>query len=84
MEPAEVFVSEALSLLEEADYVWSKYILAFKARDPDVQTTEEQPCRLKTVISYEEMRDHGLSKSAPENDKKLGLQWLRDRLGVVA
>lgn len=82
MEPSEVFSPEAIRLLEEADYVWSKYIVAFKARDPNVQTTEEQPCRLKSTISYEEMRDHGLVQSAPENEQELGLQWLRNKLGI--
>ena len=83
MEPSEIFVPEAIRLLEEADYVWSKYIVAFKARDPNAKTTEESPCRLKSTISYEEMRDHGLVQSAPENEQRLGLQWLRNKLNPV-
>ena len=83
MEPSEVFVLEALDLLEKADYAWSKYIMAFKARGPNVQKNEEQPCRLKSTISYEEMRDHGLVRSAPENEQELGLRWLRNKLSAV-
>ena len=34
-------------------------------------------------ISYEEIRDHGLIKSASESDQEIGLQWLHERLDGI-
>ncbi len=80
MEPTEIFLPEALNLLEEAGYDWSKYILAFKAN----KSNSENHCSLKSTISYEEMRDHGLVRSATESEQRLGLQWLHDTLNAGA
>jgi hypothetical protein len=84
MEPTEIFLPEALNLLEEAGYEWSKYIIAFKANKSIWAPTKESHCSLKSTISYEEMRDHGLVRSATENEQRLGLQWLHDTLNAVA
>lgn len=74
---------EAIQLLEEADWPWSCFDAAFiKAREPEKETIEQYRSRPPELISYEELRDHGLVKrpSTTERDLEMGLQWLRQRL----
>jgi hypothetical protein len=73
--------SEAIMLLEEADWPWSNIDRAFiKARDPGQETTEQYRSHQPDQINYEELRDHGLAGSASAAQREAGLQWLRGRL----
>jgi hypothetical protein len=81
METPANIATKAIQLLEKADWFWSNTEKAFiEARNPDEETTEEYRSRPLSRISYEEIRDHGLTKSASESDQEIGLQWLHKRL----
>jgi hypothetical protein len=75
--------SEAIRLLEEADWPWSDTHMAFiEARDPERETTEDYHSRSPDRISYAELRDQGLAGSAPTPEREAGLRWLRGRLSA--
>jgi hypothetical protein len=77
------FSIEAIHLLERANFSWSNGENAFvEVRDPDKETTAEYLSRPPSKISFEEMRDHGLLKSATVPEQELGLQWLRKKLHI--
>jgi hypothetical protein len=73
--------SEAIRLLEEADWPWHDFSMAFvKARNPEQETTEQHRSHPPDQISYVELRDHGLAGPASTARREAGLQWLRGRL----
>ncbi len=75
--------SEALRLLEEADWPWSDAHKAFvKARDPERETTEDYRSRSPDRISDEELRACGLAAPASLGGREAGLRWLRERLSA--
>jgi len=75
--------SEAIQLLEEADWPWSNIHNAFvESRDPERETTENYLSRSPAQISYEELREHRLAGPASMAEREAGLQWLRRRLSA--
>jgi hypothetical protein len=73
--------SEAILLLEEADWLWSDAHMAFvKARDPERETTEDYRSRSPDRIGYEELQDHGPAGPASTAEREAGLRWLRERI----
>lgn len=66
--------SEAIRLLEEADWPWSDAHKAFvQSWDPERQTTEDYRSRSPARISYEELQDRRLAGPASRAEQKSGL-----------
>jgi hypothetical protein len=81
--------SDAENLLNEYGYVWSAQLYACRrVRRVDRQSTEEYLAAAPVVVSYEELRDHGLvvpqydSSAIPPTptERRAAIQWLRSVL----
>ena len=75
--------SEAIRILEKANWPWSDATYAFvKSRDPERETTEDYRSRSPGRINYGELHDHHLLGPASTAELEDGLQWLRERLSI--
>jgi hypothetical protein len=81
--------SEAENLLKKFGYVWSDRLYAYRrARRVDRQSTQEYLAAPPILVTYEELRDHGLAvpqydpgaESPTPAQRRAAIQWLHNIL----
>lgn len=81
--------SEAAKLFARFGYVWSDWLYAYRrTRRVDLQSTQEDLAAPPVLVSYEELRDHGLlvpqydpgAVSPTPAQRRSAIQWLHNSL----
>ena len=81
--------SEAEKLFDKFGYVWSDWLYAYRrTRRVDRQSTQEYLAAPPVLVSYEELRDHGLvvpqydpgAVSPTPAQRRSAIQWLHNVL----
>ena len=81
--------SEAEKLLDKFGYIWSDWLYAYRrTRRVDRQSTQEYLAAPQVLVSYEELRDHGLvvpkydpgAVSPTLAQRRTAIQWLQNVL----
>jgi hypothetical protein len=72
--------SAAVQTLQTSGYVWSDLYVGFESARRRGESLADYRKRYPSVITLEELFDHGLTVGIKTSQRLCGLNWLRDRI----